>query len=322
MYSLRLLVLSAVFSVTSCLYARADEAMHAELRSEVKVDGRTVTLGDIADLSGTTDDKLAALARTRLAFAPQPGYTLHITRREVIRLLHEASAPEVVVEGADGTIVTAASVVFDIDAAIELAKKRLTADLQRDGQALELVPFDDAPELRLPRGKVELRVRDQKTGEMRRRMIVHVDVLLDGSYYRTVPVTFSVNAVGPIFVARRDLVKGAVPGCSDLERQQREIAALASSPQAGDCANWQRRLKRDLAAGEVLLTGDTEATPTVIEGQYVTLKVAEGAVMIESRALALTDGELGQRIAVRPSMSEEPVMATVVAPGLVNLSER
>ncbi|HEX8956836.1 MAG TPA: flagellar basal body P-ring formation chaperone FlgA [Burkholderiaceae bacterium] len=326
MNTLRLLApisaLAAFAALPACFPAQAEQLAHAGLRSEARVEGRSVTLGDIAELSGASSGELATLARLRLAPAPEPGYTLHLTRKEVNRLLHEVGAPALALDGADSIVVTTATNALDMDAVIETGKGSLTTDLQRNGRTVELTPQDGMQELRLPRGEVTLRARKLEHRELRSRMTVQVDVLLDGGYYRTVPVTFSVSVTGPAYVARKDLPKGAVPNCGDVELQQRELAALASAPQDGDCSGWQRRMKRNLAVGEVLLAAATETLPTVSEGQYVTLKVAEGAVLIESRALALTDGEIGQRIAVRPATSEEPVLATVVGPGLVNLSGR
>ena len=163
-------------------------------------------------------------------------------------------------------------------------------------------------------------MREQQPERPRSRMTVRVDVLLDGNFYRAVPVTFLVSAITPVLVARADLAKGMMPACANLELQLRDIAAFPSAPQTGDCADLQRRLRRNLTAGDVLLSSELETIPAVSEGQYVTLQVSEGAVQLESRALALADGRVGQRIAVRATASQEPVLATVIAPGLVNLS--
>jgi len=50
------------------------------------------------------------------------------------------------------------------------------------------------------------------------------------------------------------------------------------------------------------------------------LQVTSGAVVLESKAQALTDGQVGQRIAVRAALSQEPVLAMVIAPGIVKVS--
>ncbi|HEX7640586.1 MAG TPA: flagellar basal body P-ring formation chaperone FlgA [Burkholderiaceae bacterium] len=314
--------LAALAALGPCRSVQAGEAVHATIRAEASAEGRSVTLGDLAELSGAAAEQLASLAHTRLAAAPQPGGTLHLTKRQVTRLLREAGVAAIVVDGADDTLVTATSVTLDMNAVVATAKAKLAEELRQNGQTLELTPQDDMHELRLPHGSVALTARNAPHRDLHSRMSVYVDVLLDGQYYRTVPVTFSVSAAGPVLVARHDLPKGAVLDCNDTESQQRDLAALASPPLTGDCAALLKRTKRNLAAGEVLLANAAEPLPAVSEGQYVTLKVAEGAVVIESRALALTDGEMGQRIPVKPTMGEEPVLAVVVAPGLVNLSEK
>lgn len=322
MKAFRPLALGALLATAFCCHAQQSVAVHAELRPDVLVEGRTVTLGDIAALTGAAPDTLAAMANRPVATSPQPGYTLHLTRREILRLLHEAGVQGVVLDGADSAVINTVSFALDMDAVAEAARQSLEAKLERDGRRIELTAAEMAHALRVPRGKLALRVRKPEAEQIRKRMTVNVDVMLDDVFYRTVPVTFQVSASEPVLVARKNLAKGAALDCEDLELQVREISALPSAPQDGDCAGIRLRLKRDLTAGEPLLAALTEPVPVIGEGQYVTLKIEQGAVLIESRALALADGRLGDKIAVRPATSGEQVQALVTGPGQVTFSGR
>ncbi|PRC93904.1 flagellar basal body P-ring formation chaperone FlgA [Solimicrobium silvestre] len=311
-----------LISVSVCCHAQQTGAVHAVLQAEVLVDGRVITLGDVARLSGASPAALDTLRGVQLATAPQPGYSSHLTQREVLRLLHEAGIQELVVEGADATTVMTVAIPFDPEPLVAVAKTSLAGSLRRDGLSLELTHSETLPVIRLPRGEVTLRPRQASVDRPRSHMVAWVDILLDGSFYRSVPVSFSVSALQQVLVTRSSLNKGQVLSCDNVELEQRDIAQLAANPQVGDCSNLKRRLRRNLSTGEVLLSGELEAIPAVSEGDIVTLEVTKGAVVLESHALALTDGQVGQRISVRATLSQEPVLAMVIAPGIVNVSER
>lgn len=299
----------------------AQSSAHAVLQADVMVEGRVVTLGDIAKLSGANQDLLDSYGKVQLAIAPQPGYTMHLSRREVLRLMHEAGLSEIVLEGADATVVTTVATPFDPEKLVSAAKTSLTNSLQRDGMTLEIAQNGTLPVINLPHGEVTLRTRTITAERARSQMTVWVDVMLDGSFYRSIPVPLNVTSVRRVLVARSALLKGQTLSCENVDVEMRDVAALFSAPQDSDCAKLQRRLRRNLSAGEVLLSDELETIPAISEGESVTLQVTSGAVVLESKAQALTDGQVGQRIEVRAALSQEPVLAMVVAPGVVSVGK-
>lgn len=319
---IHLFILALAGMAFFCNAQQDSQTVRAELRPEASVEGRAVTLGDVARLEGLRSDRQTAMALTRLAASPQPGYALHLSQREVVRLLHEAGLHGVVVTGAPAITITTVAIPYNPELLVDAASAVLTKALQQEGRKIELTPAEAAPEIKLPRGEVSLRARVAANAQPRRQMTAWVDISLDGALYRTVPLVFTVSLMEPVLVTRVDMSKGQAAACTNLEIQQRDIAALPSTPQTGDCANMQHRLRRNVAAGSVLMAGELEPIPAVSEGDLVTLEVTNGAVSLESRALALTDGQIGQRIAVRATTSQESILATVVAPGVVNLSGR
>jgi flagella basal body P-ring formation protein FlgA len=319
---LRSWCLAAAMAAAACparCFAQQEAGVRvaATLRGDAVATGRNVKLGEIAVLPGSA----SALAQVVLTEAPQPGTPLHLSRREVLRLLHEAGVQYLALDGADSVTVETAAQLLDGERLVAAAGEALTAALQRDGLTLRLTP-EDLHEARLPQGTVSLRVRQIPPARPRSRMTVWVDVALDGALYRAVPVSFRVSAIGNVLVARTGLAKGAQPDCAVLAVEERDVTALPAAPQEGGCAALGRRLRRGMAAGEALLADELEEVPAVSEGEYVKLEVVNGAVKLEARALALTDGNIGQRIPVRASSGDEPVLATVVAPGVVNLNGR
>jgi flagella basal body P-ring formation protein FlgA len=58
----------------------------------------------------------------------------------------------------------------------------------------------------------------------------------------------------------------------------------------------------------------------VSQGDSVSLLFADGAIVLESRAIALGDGKVGQSVDVRPAGATHVVRARVAAPGQVTLT--
>jgi len=316
-------ILSTIFTlVLLCCapWCAAQGIAHAVLQANVMVEGKVVTLGDIAKLSGARQEQLDNYGTVQLAIAPQPGYSLHLSQHEVQRLINEAGLSEIALEGANATIVTAVATPFNPEKLVATAKAGLTNSLHRDGLTLEIVQNGTLPAINLPHGEVTLRTRPITAERARSQMVVWIDVMLDGSFYRSVPVSLNVTSVQQVLVARSALLKGQTLSCDNVDVETRDAAALSSAPQDSDCAKLHRRLRRNLSAGDVLLSGELEAIPAISEGESVTLQVTSGAVVLESKAQALTDGQVGQRIAVRAALSQEPVLAMVIAPGIVKVS--
>ncbi|MBV8464766.1 MAG: flagellar basal body P-ring formation protein FlgA [Burkholderiales bacterium] len=296
----------------------APAPVRVQLKAEAVVEGRDVTLGDLVDVADATAPQWPAVRQTVLATAPRPGYSLHLSQREVARLLREAGHPEIVLGGAEASTIETRAAPFDTAAITGAAENYLRTALQANAPSLELIP-EALPPVKLPGGNVTVQVRTQRIDRLRGRMTVSVDVLVDGSFYRTMQVPFQVHARQSALVAKTDLQKGQVLACANLDMQERDLAQLDATP-VTDCTRQGLRLRRNLAAGEVLQANMLEPVPAVSEGDTVALQLNDGAVALETRAVALLEGNVGQRIPVKATGSEESVLALIVAPDVVKVS--
>jgi flagella basal body P-ring formation protein FlgA len=294
--------------------APAGAATRLTLKAGVAVPGARVTLADVAD-----GGERAALAAIDLGAAPLPGYTARFTRAELARLLRARALPYELA-GAEAVAVDRSSQSFDQQGVLAAAE----AELRRlwDGQAerLALRLAAPLPELQLPQGQVKLQARALAAGARRSRVTVWVDVLLDGAFVRTVPVPYEVQAWRQVLVATRALAAGATPGCESLVPRERDIAALDGAPAANDCHAVAGRLRRALPQDAVLQAQQLQAERAVAQGESVALRLFDGAIALESRATALDDGDVGQRIDVKPANGNSAVRAEVIGPGLVRIT--
>lgn len=315
---------SSILAAVMALATAHAAAVQMSLKTDAMVDGPRVTLGDITTLEGDDKADARALAAIDLGRAPLPGYTQRFTRKEIERLMRSNRFSGAVAwRGAEAVRIERIARAFDAEQIADSASTYLHQLLKPHFDRVELQQSGLLPDLQLPGGKVELKPRPMPLAQAAHsRVSVWVDILIDGVFLRSLTVPFNVQAYQAVLVAKRDLPKGAAPQCEALLVRVEDVAALDGAPFPADCHAVQGRLKRALKQGEPLLKTQLQAPITVAQGDSVSLQLADGAVMLESRAIALADGEIGQRIGVKPSGGTDAVMVEVIAPGVVKISGR
>jgi flagella basal body P-ring formation protein FlgA len=316
---MRLLVLVAL------TFAAAQAAADVELslKSEALVMGPRIRLAEVAVLS-ERDPATPALAAIDLGGAPLPGYGDRFTRREIERLIRmQGLQGQVVWHGAEAVRIERMSHAYATAALSAAAQAYLQGLLQGEFKRVELELAEPLPAVQVPYGEVSLKPRPLPFEQaVHRRVAVWMDVAVDGTFVRSVTVPFRVAAYKPVLVAVRDLPAGAIPQCDLLQTREMDVAALDSPPLPADCHFAQGHLKRALAQGAPLLKLNLQTPVAVAHGDSVSLQMIDGALILESRAIAMADGEVGQRINVKPSAGTEAIVAEVIAPGIVRVNGR
>lgn len=307
-----------LFAVLSLLPLPALATHVLTLAPTALVAGARVTLADVASAPAGT---APALDSVDLAAAPLPGYTLRLTRAEIARILRSRALPFTLAAAGPAVVqVERRSQPFDPARVTEAAEQALRTLAETDGIRLELANGAPLPGLPLPAGAVGLRARPPAPQVLRQRHpTVWVDVTVDGAFYRTVPVGFELHAWRPALVAAHTLDAGSAPRCADFVAREVDLTALPG-PAIADCRAVSGRLARALGRDEPLLQAQLKQPAAVAQGDTVTLRFIEGAIVLESRATALADGAVGDRIDVRPSGARQAVRAAVADVGIVTIN--
>ena len=309
-------LLSLALALALCAPA-ARAAAQLTLKAAASVPGPRVTLAELAVIGGDAGATLGALD---MGPAPLPGYTTRLARAEVERMLRARGLALAVGGAAAVGIERLTQPAAGADAAA-VAERHLRQRLHDQAARIELRLAAPPQELQLPAGKVEYRVRaNGRENVLQRRVTVWLEVLVDAVFVRTLALQFEVQAWRPVLVARRELAAGTAPACDAFDTRELDVAALDGAPAGADCGALRGRLKRALGAGAALLQTHLQAELAVTQGDSVDLRVADGAILIEARAVALADGNVGQRIDVQPSNGTRAVRAEVIGPGLVKLT--
>lgn len=124
-----------------------------------------------------------------------------------------------------------------------------------------------------------------------------------------IAVWFRVRAYAPVWVAKRDLRANTILHPDALIKTERNIAGLRAPPaQSVPNAHW---LKSPLARKAILLESQLKAAPLVTHGQRLNVFTHHHGITVVMKAIALSDGYLGDTIAVKNPMNQKPFSATI-----------
>jgi len=123
----------------------------------------------------------------------------------------------------------------------------------------------------------------------------------------------------PVLVAVLPIARGTAVSAAQFAIERRPLAAGAAARPAAPDAIDGTRLRRSLAAGEVLAAGDLEPVPFVRRGDKVTALAEAAGIAVAMQVTALEDGANGATITVKNDRSGKRLQAVVVAPGTVRV---
>lgn len=207
----------------------------------------------------------------------------------------------------------------DGDALTGAAHDALASALQAISSDYAIQPVEGLQALSLPQGKVSLKAKPVGSGQPRPRMAVQVEVYVDGGLAATMPVWFSVKAMGRIPVFTRDMRAEQEVSADDVEWTTGDMATLASPAirDTGSLAGlW---LRRPVQAGMPVLESDLAHEPTVRRDQRVQVQVVSGGVAIVAWGTAQQSGDTGDLVDVRVDKSEGPCKGRVIGTGVVQI---
>lgn len=291
-----------------------------ELRPQVTVAERQVRLGDVAYLRTADLETIRRLAALPLGAAPQPGRHAVLDREVLARWIRARVGlrPEQLAWTGAAQAQVRGSVQLVTSGQIEQAARVALGEwLAARSSRFDVDVASPGRDLQLPAGRVALTARPLAAGaQPASRMVVWMDVAVDGAYVRTVPVTFSVDAYRDAWVASTEVAGGALLAPGMLELKEVEVTGRSALPVSA-ARPGALRASRDLQPGEPLSSRNATQVAAVERGGTVTLHFKAGAMQLEGRAESLQDGEIGQLVKVRMAGATSAVQARVVERGRV-----
>lgn len=283
-----------------------------QLREKVVVSHPVIVLGDLVAPAALPSSELAAL---ELAHAPRIGYALRFTKEELdnqVRRHFPAAAIDW--DGAAVVVVRTEAQAVDNGGLREAALAQVRAAYAEAGTVVEIETPTAA--LDIPAGAYALRPRALPAGAPAARLPVWVDVLVDGSVYRSVVLIAAVSREGEALVARRPLAAGSRIDPDDFTVSRVNVAGLHPLAVA-DAGRTGARLRTALRPGQVLNSDAMAPAGAIFHGDQVRVSVQGGAVGVEALAVAQGSALPGQMVSLRASSSGETLRGRVTRAGNV-----
>lgn len=290
------------------------------LRDNAVLERHIVTLADVAFIESEDAALRQALSNTRLATMGEPGKPRRLSRSRIEHILGRylpAWQGSYEVTGSEAVMMTMASRPLSTNALHAWAASTLSSILhaRMPGARLEVNPYPlTSTPVFQPSGKVSYAARHMQH-EPTQRMTMVVDVSADGGKTVSVPVWLRVQGSLPALRLKNSTTAGASLDPSMVEIIDAPVSSkqLVSFP-ITEITSF--RLRHALPAGALLSPGDLLARKPVERGSEITVKVARGGILLEDRAVAITEGPSGAAVRVMNPRTHSHYFATVLSDGV------
>jgi flagella basal body P-ring formation protein FlgA len=315
-------ILSTAVLLSQLVPAEAvPKSLTIELRNEVSVSERVYVLADVATVLGDADVG-NQLAGVELGRAPRPGYWADLTRHEISARIERSLpgiSPQITWSGAEVVRVGTVGIAQSAARIADFARKALLHRLYQRFERVDVQLINEPSDVIVPAGNLDFGASDLNEIVPTKRFALWVDLNVDGEHYQSLPVWFRITILEDVVTASRDLNRHDVVTAHDLRTATVDITRVRGSPLLDPNDVIGLRVLKPVAAGGVFVVGIAEPVPAIQEGQTVEVYTSAGRVTLRGRAIALSDGDLYDRVAVRSPSSGEPYFATVVGPGYVRV---
>lgn len=295
------------------------------LRADVLLSAPRMTLADVAEVDAAGAELRQAFGAAPLGHAPLAGHVEQRSQAELdlaLRSLALSRGQRIVWRGADSVRIQSQSQALDSALLLDLARAQLLQGFGAEGLELEARLAAPLPDLGAPAGALQYRARLVDASRLRSRMAVWIDVIADGTVYRSVIVPLAVSAWRQVYVAQRPLPAGTLATAADFALRRDEVAGLDDAALAEGALRQGGRVRQPLAAGQIATVRQIAPAAMVLRGERVRLVTAASGIEVETSAYAQADAVVGQQVQVRPERSNDMVTARVMAPDLVRIEGR
>jgi len=278
------------------------------LQDEVALSGGHYSLADIARVESGDTGLAKRLSAIVIGRSPRPGFKTRLSRNAIaarLEALYPGTIRDFKWSGQARVTVRSTGVAFSGERLNQLAFEFLNQRLQADFRDYRIEAVSVPRDLLLPPGAVSVKARLRENAYFTRRISVWVDIHVDGKFVQTLPLWFALSIHQQVLVAAHDLERSEAVSARGLHKAYVDITRAGGRVVSELKSVSGMRLKQPLAAGSILTEEMLQPVPAVSSGQRVRVTAKVGNIQLNTRAIALSDGRLEQKIQVRNPDSGE-----------------
>jgi len=312
------LVVSALLVALVSVCAAAP--LEVTFKQAVTVDGDSITIGDIAALSG--ESSLAeSLAGQTVEQAPDPGQSIALDTRSIINRLvrRNATLLSVLWQGAATINVSRSFTTIDSEQILAAIDDYLEENRHRLPQAdIRFIPDSPPLPINLPTGEISRQVIPSSPaviGSSRFSLIYTVD----GRVRKNFSVLGRVEAIAPVVIATKTLKYDDIISDDAITVEPRDLGRIANPTGVTELVVGSV-VKRTIPSGSAIDTTAIEQPPVVRKGELVKIFISHKQMVLTATGIAKADGRKDEMIRVRNSSSNKLIYGRVDAPGIVEVT--
>lgn len=313
--------LAAVLALFLITLSVADAGTLATItvRPDAEVAAKSAVLADIASVRSSNKTLAAQIRQAELCPAPSPGRSRTISRDDIVIALRRAGIDDRTV---DLFCPQKVSIIRSFrrvtgQAVFEAARDYASKANSWQG-TIDIQPAHLLPDLEVPTGKFELRVKPGLRSVRKGQNSLSVEIVIDDQIYRTLTCSIVIRELAPVLVATRSIQRSGAINLSSVKTEQRDITLMPDDTIIGEPAPGLIA-SVPIGEGSVIRKSWLSETPVVRSGDDVSVIVESGAIRVADRGTAAQDGSVGQVIRVKLGNSARDIRATVSGPGSVKI---
>ncbi len=282
-----------------------------------KVTGRWVRLGDIAELSGLSEVRLASLRDGRLQRAPLAGAEKVLGVEELTRRLRTLGVVEAfTIAGAETVTISASVRALGGEEFVKFGHDFLASKVGEAGGEVQIEDPAAPRALTVPEGEVEYRA-EAPARRLAGLVPVAVEAWSGGERVARVLLSYRVRARAAVVRAAKSLEPGQIIAAEDLEVSELDLAGVPEDAMTSPDSLVGQRVTRPVAAGGWLRRSAVAQPLKVRRGATVSVIAKIGNVTAKVAAQSRQDGAMGEVISVMNPGSKRLLRARVVDENVV-----
>ena len=312
------------FHMCLWLYPVYAQGVVVAVPSEIRVDGAQLTLGELAEITGEEEERIAVLRQIKLGSAPAPGSSLVLSRDMLgVRLAASGvdlsgitwQVPDSITIISDGQVVSRQLLVGKaIDSIQSLS------GVPKGSPDLTITLEGNPQDIVVPKGKADITISlpsgIRYTGVTTAQAVISVN----GKLAAKIPLRFDVKLYRQVVVAARPLGIKEVLTADALRYERMDVGRLSGGyyTQLDKLAGLA--VRRAVTPGTPITDLMLEKPVIIKRGKTVSIVARIGDLEVSAAGQAMQDGVEGQFIRVKNTSSGRMVSGKVIDASTVEVN--
>lgn len=301
--------------------AVAQERLDIRIAPESVVAESTITLGNIASVSGA-DEPIARIRRISLGYSPDVGATRLIRRQQILLALQAAGfSPDTIrLDATENAIVRRSGQTVSDTELRKTIETSLLKNFHDTGIDARLVRLEIPAVPQVPTGEIEMQVDPSGVRNLFAPFSVPIEIRVDGRPITRVQVRAEIEAFADVLVASSDLFPNTQISGSNVRFEKIRLERPLSNYFRDSEKLRGTSVVREIRAGSEITTDAIVSIAVIKPGDLIQMETGSGQFRITVAGEAQAAGKIGEKIAVKNTRTGAVVQAIVVDKGLVRVS--